>query len=143
MAIVKSQWATGQSTVPLNAVAGVVHFQRFTFTITEDLGAGDVIELAVLPAGATVVDAFVSLGNLGAATADIGIMSGQVGEDDDNRTVGAELFDEAASNASARAEGETAFTIAPVDRDRSVGLKVSEAVTASNQVVALHLFYKQ
>lgn len=143
MAIVKSDWATGQHTVPLNGVAGVVHFQRFEFVVNDDLAAGDIIELAVLPAGSTVVDALLSVGDTATATVGVGIMSGHVGEDDDNRTAGTELFAAAEANTVSRAEAATAFTIKPVDRDRSIGAEVSEEVTASGQLVVLNLFYKQ
>lgn len=142
MAIVQSDWAKGRRVAPDACAAGEVIVQRFTFKVTANLAANDIIELAVLPAMSTPVDAILYTGNLGAGvTVDVGIMSGTVGDPSASRTCGAELFDDAANNAVVRPSAATAFTIASTESDRSVGVKVSGAVTASSQDVWLELFY--
>lgn len=144
MTIKQSNWAKGIIVTTTSDCAGEVVCERFTFTVTESLTSADIIDLGVLPAGSTVVDAILDTGNLGAGvTITSGIMSGMVGDKDAGRTCGAELFSAVANNAIVRPSTSSAFTIAPVNADRSLGVKVSGNVTAANQVVALSVFYKQ
>lgn len=146
MAIKHSAWANGQKAAPVSREANGLVVERFTFTITEDLASGDIVELAVLPAYHYPVDAVLVSGALGASvTVDIGIMSGDVGSPDSNRTSGDELFDglDVAAAAVTRLEEAGAFSIQSTDRDRSIGLKVNAAVTASNQEITLVLTYAQ
>ena len=144
MTIKQSNWAKGIIVTTTSDCAGEVVCERFTFTVTENLTSADIIELGVLPAGSTVVDAILDTGNLGVGvTITSGIMSGVVGDKDAARTCGSELFSAVANNAIVRPSTSSAFTIAPVNADRSLGVKVSGNVTAANQVVALSVFYKQ
>ena len=143
MTIKQSNWAKGIIVTTTSDCAGEVVCERFTFTVTENLTSADIIDLGVLPAGSTVVDAILDTGNLGAGvTVTAGIMSGVVGDKDVARTSGSELFNAAANNAIVRPSASSAFNIAPVGKDRSIGVKVSGAVTAANQVIALNVFYK-
>lgn len=130
---IQSDWVLGRKQVPTSREAGGVVAQRFEATIDVDMNEGDIVELAVLPAYHTVVDAIldtpVSLGS--GVSADVGVMSGAVGDPDGTRTCGNELFNNRnMSGGVARANTVSAFTIAPADRDRSIGVKVSAAVTA-------------
>ena len=143
MTIKQSKWAKGIEVVPVCGEAGEVQAERFTFTITENLTTSDIIELGVLPAFATVVDAILDTDECGTGTIAVGVMTGDVGSTDGARTSGTELFAAAADASVVRPSARSAFTIAPTDKDRSIGLKFSAAVTAANQVVALTLFYKQ
>lgn len=144
MTIKQSNWAKGIEVTATSDCSSEVVCERFTFTVTDNLTSADIIELGVLPAGSTVVDAILYTGNLGAGvTITSGIMSGVVGDKDAARTCGSELFSAAANNAIVRPSTSSAFTIAPVNADRSLGVKVSGNVTAANQVVALSVFYKQ
>ena len=144
MTIKQSNWAKGIEVTATSDCSSEVVCERFTFTVTGNLTSADIIELGVLPAGSTVVDAILHTGNLGAGvTVTSGIMSGMVGDKDAGRTCGAELFSAVANNAIVRPSTSSAFTIAPVNADRSLGVKVSGNVTAANQVVALSVFYKQ
>ena len=143
MTIKQSNWAKGIEVTATSDCSSEVVCERFTFTVTGNLTSADIIELGVLPAGSTVVDAILDTGNLGAGvTITSGIMSGVVGDKDAARTCGSELFSAAANNAIVRPSASSAFNIAPVDKDRSIGVKVSGAVTAANQVIALNVFYK-
>lgn len=144
MTIKQSNWAKGIEVTATSDCSSEVLCERFTFTVTDNLTSADIIELGVLPAGSTVADAILYTGNLGAGvTVTSGIMSGMVGDKDAARTCGSELFSAVANNAIVRPSTSSAFTIAPVNADRSLGVKVSGNVTAANQVVALSVFYKQ
>ena len=143
MTIKQSNWAKGIEVTATSDCSGEVVCERFTFTVTGNLTSADIVELGVLPAFCTVVDAILDTGNLGAGvTVTAGIMSSTVGDKDAARTSGAELFNVVANNAIVRPSTSSAFTIAPVDKDRSIGVKVSGAVTAANQIIAMTVFYK-
>lgn len=146
MAIVQSPFALGQKQAPVSREARGVVAERFTFTVEDDLASGDIIELAILPAYHFVVDAILITGDLGAdVTAGVGIMSGEVGSNDDTRTCGDEIFAGAdvAAAAVTRASDVTAFSIDPANADRSVGVELGGAVTATGQEVTLILFTVQ
>jgi len=132
---IQSEWALGRKQTPTSREAGVVVAQRFEVTIDTDLDEGDIVELAVLPAYHTVVDAILDTEELGVSL-DVGIMSGAVGDPDGTRTCGDELFrnEDASAEAVARPRESSAFTIAPADRDRSIGVKVSSSVTAGKKI---------
>ena len=147
MAIVKSEWTKGRKQAPVSGEARNVVTERFDFTIGADMAANDIVELAVLPAYHFVVDAVLILSaGLGAGrTVDVGIMSGDVGEEDNTRTSGNELYaaqDSAAAVASRMVKAD-GFLLAPGNKDRSIGVKVSDTVTAANQKVTLVLQYAQ
>lgn len=144
MAIVQSAWAEGRKVAPISREAGGVVAEKYSYTITKDMLAGDIIELGILPAYHTVVDAVLIVDEIGTATIDVGIMSGTVGDPAQNRTCGDELFDGAADAGASRMSSLAGFRIAPVDADRSIGLKlVGAGVTAAGQVVELMLLTKQ
>lgn len=143
MAQYQSGWATRQRNTPNAGCAGVVVAQMFEYALTGTaLAQNDIIELAVLPAGNTVVDAILvsdalDTGGSPALEFDVGIMSGEVGDKDSVRTCGNELFaasDAGQAAAPVRASALSAFTIAPVDADRSIGVKITTA--AATQAAA-------
>lgn len=142
---IQSEWVLGRKQTPTSREAGGVVAQRFEATIDTDLDVGDIVELAVLPAYHTVVDAILDTEALGTGVSvDVGVMSGAVGDPDGTRTCGDELFsaEDASAAAVVRASESSAFTIAPADRDRSIGVKVSAAVTAGKKI-GLMLFMVQ
>lgn len=135
--VIQSDWALGRKQVPTSREAGGVVAQRFEATIDADLDVGDIVELAVLPAYHTVVDAILDTEALGAGVnVDVGVMSGAVGDPDGTRTCGDELFsaEDASAAAVVRASASSAFTIATAGADRSIGVKVSAAVTAGKKI---------
>lgn len=134
---IQSDWALGRKQAPTSREAGGVVAQRFEATIDADLDVGDIVELAVLPAYHTVVDAILDTEALGTGVnVDVGVMSGAVGDPDGTRTCGDELFsaEDASAAAVVRASASSAFTIAPAGADRSIGVKVSAAVTAGKKI---------
>lgn len=135
--VIQSDWALGRKQAPTSREAGGVVAQRFEATIDADLDVGDIVELAVLPAYHTVVDAILDTEALGTSVSvDVGIMSGAVGDPDGTRTCGDELFsaEDASAAAVVRASASSAFTIAPAGADRSIGVKVSAAVTEGKKI---------
>lgn len=149
--VFKSDWAKGLKAAPVSREARGVVVETFTYTFDEAVAAefaiGDIVELAILPAYHTVVDAVMINEALGTSvTGTVGIMSGDVGEEDNTRTSGAEIYSgtDLSSAAVTRPTIATAFTIAPADKDRSIGFKVGGAkITAAGQKVTLILRYAQ
>jgi len=140
----QSEWVLGRKQTPTSREAGNVVAQRFEVTAGE-LASSDIVELAVLPAHHTIVDAILDMDALDAGiTADVGIMSGTVGDPDNARTCGSELFSavDASSAVFSRVDARSAVTIAPKDSDRSIGVKVSGSVAAGKKI-ALTLFMAQ
>lgn len=147
MALYMSEWAKGRAHLPVSAEARGAVAERFEFTVNEDLAIGDIIELAGLPAYHMPVDAVLVTDALGTSvTADIGIMSGDFGDDDVSRTSGAELYDGADVSAAtvSRMSEATGFRVSTANSDRGIGLKIGgDDVTASGQKITLILFYVQ
>ena len=137
MALIQSAWGKGQLPVYRPQSAGATHTQKFIIDLTNQaFASGDILELALLAPYAHIVDAsLVVVGSLGAATVDIGLMSGTPGEllnaDDSARTSGTELFAAAALTAGiTRITKADSLLIASTEVERSIGVKFSAAVTA-------------
>lgn len=144
MALFQSKWGTGLKQAPVSGEAGGVVCERYSFTISADVAANDIIELGILPAYHTVVDAILIVDEAGTATYDVGIMSGVVGDPSASRTCGNELFAGAADASAVRMSKVAGFRIVPTGSDRSIGVKVLGAgITAASQVIDLLLFTKQ
>ena len=147
MAIRQSEIATGQKQVPQAYTAGALATYVATFTIPTGMtvATADILELAVLPADHRIVDAMIiPTGSYGASvTADVGIMSGEVGDTSASRTVGDEVFDAVALTAMARMTlGETPV-LATSDKNRSIGVNFSAAITGAGQTLTLQLVIAQ
>jgi hypothetical protein len=144
MAIVQSDWAIGRKQAPVSEEAGGVVAEKYTFKVLHDLAANDIIELAILPAYHTIVDAILIVDEVGAATFNVGIMSGTLGSTDPARTSGTELFIAATDNAVARTVNPAAFRVLPIAADRGIGVKVlGSPIVQTGQVIELILFTKQ
>lgn len=147
MAIVQSPWGALKRQAPVSGEAGTVKAERFTYTVPAGvtLLAGDIIELAVLPAYHTIVDAILVLDEAGTATYDVGLMSSFAGDADPARTSGNQLWAGAADATTSRLTLASGFRIAASQSiDRSIGVKVVGAsVVGAGQVFDLVLFTKQ
>ena len=137
MALIQSPWALGNSPVARPQTAHATHSQLFIVDVpAAGFQVGDILELGVLPPYATVVDAaIVPIGSLGAATVDIGVMSGEVGEllntDGSARTNGNQLFAGATITALTRLTKTDMLVLAATDKPRSIGVTFAgAAVTA-------------
>ena len=147
MAIIQSNWALRRFTPPRPQSAGAVHVARFEFIFDRAVAiAGtDILELGVLPAFARVLDAtFIGQTAL-VGTANIGIMSGEVGDPSAGRTVDASLFAAADANAAmTRMLLPTAFLLPAFGADRSIGVTFSVAIPLLiTRMVTLILEYEQ
>lgn len=151
MALLQSGWATRQRNTAVSGCAGAEIAQMFTFTLPADaLEAGDIIELGVLPGNNEISDAILIADQLdddgsAAITLDVGVMSGEVGENDPARTCGDEVF--AASivgqaGGIERVEQASAFTIEAVDKDRGIGVKIGTAAASQIEGATLRLLLK-
>ena len=138
MALPQSLWVTRQRNTAVSGCAGVEVAQMFEFTIpgATAIPQNDIIELGILPAnneisGATLICDDLDTGTT--LTLDVGVMSGEVGEQNSARTCGAELFSGATvgqAGGVAHTALASAYTIAATDKDRSIGVKIATAATA-------------
>lgn len=135
MAIRKSFAALGRIAIAYPSIAAHVVAQRFAFTVPANIPQGDIIELAPIPPHCRVVDIVLDSAKLdtnGAAAiaVDVGIMSGNWGDDDPDRTVGAEFFaasDVAQAGGVARPTLASAYKQGASDVARSIGVKIATA----------------
>lgn len=150
MALIQSGYALGTLPVARPQTAHSTHSQLFIVDVpAAGFAAGDILELAVLPPYSHIVDAaIVPVGSLGAATVDVGIMSGEVGaltnSDGSARTNGNELFDDAAITALLRMSKTDTLVLAQADKPRSIGVTFSAAVAAgAGKKIGLMLHFIQ
>lgn len=153
MTQLQSKWVKRQITTPLGSEAGDVVTELFEYSLAAALVVGDIIELAVLPTYATVVDAILisddlDTGGSPALTLDVGIMSGEVGVLDAARTCGNEIFSGSTvgqAGGTARPTLASAFRIAAIEGHRSIGVKVAAGPTTGTATgkIQLRLFYAQ
>lgn len=147
MTILQSQHVTGQKAVPSAFEYGdnVSYIADFVIPAGLTIATTDILELAVLPAEFHIVSAQVMpTGAFGSGvTADIGIMSGDVGDKVSVRTSGAELFDDVVLTAMASLSKSDAIILAPSDQDRSIGVKFSAGVTGAGQILRLQVTLAQ
>ena len=108
--------------------------------------AGDILELACIPSNCRVADIILDMDDLdsnGAPTiiADVGIMSGDFGKEDNARTCGAEFFSGsnlAQAGGVARPTLKTAYRTTASNVDRGIGVKFT-TVAATFQAGAIGL----
>lgn len=136
MATILSDYAKRvRNTINGDCAGDVVINRFFIDLLATDLVLNNVIDLGILPAGHTVVNAFLLADDLdtnGAPTItlDVGIMTGTPGDAVSVRTVGQELF--TASTAAQTGAGtpmsqKSGFMIASTSADRSIGVKIATA----------------
>lgn len=152
MAIVKSKWAKGLLQTIRPQTAGNTHVTHFIFDFGSEgaLAVGDILELGVIPPYAAITHAtLVTEGTFTGLTADVGVMTGDVGSDTleggGARTSGNEFF--AATDLTQRLASLSKaepLLLFPKDFERSIGVKVSGAVPAADgKRLHLFLFYHQ
>lgn len=142
MTIIKND--TGLLCVPSSGFAGVVQQQRFEIKIPSGLNDGDIIELGVLISNARICGCMLDADIQTDMTVDIGLMSGTVGSDDQDRTCGNEIFSaQPVDGTLATITTSTPLRVEPSDIDRSVGVKIVTKATTENigGVFAIELVY--
>lgn len=155
MAIVKSPWIIGTRMTKRPQTTGAIHVTQFTYDFglvqSQALAAGDILELAILPSGAKLVDAtLITEGAWAALTAEVGLMTGEVGADTNAdgsaRTSDSSLFAAAvlATTFARLAKPDVVLLARPENTETSVGVKVSGAVAkAAGKRIHLILYYYQ
>lgn len=135
MTLIQSKAAKGIIPLAYPTIAGAVVAQRFTHTFSSAPSANDILELAPLPANTKIIDLILDSDDLdsnGAPTItfDVGIMSGNWGDEDNARTCDDVFFDGATvgqAGGVVRPTAKTAFRQAAGPTDRSIGVKIATA----------------
>ena len=151
MALKQSPWALGNNQSKRPQTAGALHTQRFIYDLSAGANAlaiGDIVEIGELPPFCRIIDAKVyTNGSFAAATADIGLMSGDYGDasNDPVRTSGAELFTAVDLTAMARLTKPDSLKIEPTEVSRGIGVKIAGAAVAAaaGKYLVLELSYIQ
>ncbi len=144
--IIHSKHAAGLIMTPRPQSSGAVHAVKFRHSFALALAAGAILELGVLPNYCDIVDySLIPEGDFAGVTFSAGIMTGELGADDDARVAGTELFAAGTAltqfQAGVRAE---AFNITPVALARGIGLQFSGQVVANAaKKLTLILRYRQ
>ena len=149
MALLQGDAAKGIIPVVYPSAAGEVVAQRYDYSALATLALNDVIEMAYLPPNGVLVDAILICDDLDTHASptislDVGIMSGDWGDNDGSRTCGDEIFDGsdlAQAGGVARPTAAEAFRIAKSESARSIGIKVATAAaTAAAGTITLITF---
>ena len=146
MSLIQSKYALGLVALAYPSIAGAATAIRYEHQLAAAPAAGDILELALIPNGTRVVDVILDSDDLdtnGAPTLtmDVGLMSGDFGEENGARTCGAEFF--AASTLGqaggvARPTLKTAFRTTKSNKDRAIGVKFpAAAATFAAGVIGL------
>lgn len=151
MPILISNTAKGVHSTPTGERAGERLNIELTHVIRKGttLAAGTKLELGYLPAYHHIIGGALVNDAMGAGiTANVGLMTGEQGVADDNRTVGTELFNAqaVATAGNTPLTSATAIRLTPVDYHRGIGLVLSGAVTApagNDLIITLSLGYAQ
>lgn len=133
MAIKKSTYTGGSGRAMLHSpyVANTPAETIVEHAFMEALGAGDILELAYLPAYCKILSAELVTVGTAAITFSAGFMSGRVGSPDPARTCGTELFSAATPTTKAETGIPDLAGLAVSDVDRSIGVVASGAVAAN------------
>lgn len=135
MTLILSKYAKGNEPLSYPSTAGEAVAIRFSHQLAAAPAAGDILELACIPSNCRVADIILDMDDLdsnGAPTiiADVGIMSGDFGKEDNARTCGAEFFSGsnlAQAGGVARPTLKTAYRTTASNVDRGIGVKFTTA----------------
>lgn len=149
MTMFQGSAAKGITPVSYPAYAGHVVTQRFSMAVPTTVANGDILELACIPPGCRPVDLVLDSDDLDtgtpAMTLDVGVMSGEWGDDTAGRTCGKEFFDAATTAQAggvARPTLAGAYRVAGAAKARSIGVKiVTKAATAAAGEIGLTVSY--
>jgi hypothetical protein len=135
MSILQSAYAKGNRVAPYPQIAGAATTHRFSMEIPADVAQDDILELAVIPQDAEPMDIILDCDDVDANGApaivmDVGIMSGEFGDNDPARTCGNEFFAGSTVGQAGgveRASKPSAFRVAKSNKARSIGVKITTA----------------
>lgn len=119
MAIVHTELALGKLQAPQNFTSGVMS----SYLVPANVVAanGDIVELGPLPVGCRLVSAKL-LGDDASSLGGLGLMSGDAGSQDQDRTIEAGI------------EVGKEYTIQPAPVARGIGATASSAITADSDI---------
>jgi hypothetical protein len=149
MPIITNQFSQLRTSPPRPQTHGAVHVAEFIFDASAGLLAADKVDLGVLPAGARIVDAFLSAdASLVTGNVTVGILAGEIGNLNDSRVLGTEIFNAVAitnaHTAIVRLANPAALSLAAAANDRSIGLQVSANIIAgAGKIIRLFVEYRQ
>lgn len=109
-----------------------------THRFTEAVAAADILELAALPPFCKITRVEIISEGTGAATVNVGFMSGDFGSSDPARTLGTELFSAVTPTTLQTATITALAAIAPTQAPRSIGVRPSANI-AANPATKLHM----
>lgn len=149
MTLILSKYAKGTEPLSYPSTAGEAVAIRFSHLLASAPAAGDILELACIPSNCRAAEIVLDMDDLdsnGAPTilADVGIMSGDFGKEDNARTCGAEFF--SGSNLGqaggvARPTLKTAYRTTASNVDRGIGVKFTTvAATFVPGIIGLTVF---
>ncbi len=149
MTLILSKYAKGTEPLSYPSTAGEAVAIRFSHLLASAPAVGDILELACIPSNCRVAEIVLDLDDLdsnGAPTilADVGIMSGDFGKEDNARACGAEFF--SGSNLGqaggvARPTLKTAYRTTASNVDRGIGVKfTTAAATFVPGIIGLTVF---
>ncbi len=148
MSLIQSKYAKGQSGIPYPAFAGEVVAKRFWHQLDVAPALNDILELAPIPNLTRPIQIILDADDLDTGTAitfDVGIMSGNWGDNDASRTIGNEFF--AASTllqggGVATPTKKEAYRVFPALNDRSIGVKFTGTLTGFQAgIIGLTVLY--
>lgn len=148
MAIKQSAWAKGNKVAVRPQTSGADHTQLFTYEVAaagDALAANDIVEIGCLPPYAVITEAKIfTEGTFTGITADVGLMSGEYGSNDQARTSGNQLYAAVDLTTFTRLAKPESLLLARVEADRGIGVKVSGTVAAAaGKKIHLLLTYRQ
>lgn len=149
MTLILSKYAKGTEPLSYPSTAGEAVAIRFSHQLTNAPAVGDILELACIPSNCRVAEIILDMDDLDtngapAIVADVGIMSGDFGKEDNARTCGAEFF--SGSNLGqaggvARPTLKTAYRTTASNVDRGIGVKfTTAAATFVPGIIGLTVF---
>ncbi|MGP9804031.1 hypothetical protein [Paracoccus sp. NSM] len=142
MAIIKSRYTggNGRKQLPSPYVAHVECVEFIDHVFTQPLTTADILELFYLPPNCRITDIRIVTAGTGAATLNMGLMSGDVGSEDASRTLGTQFFNAQATPTNpqtASLAGLAAVAASPMPRSVGVSFSANVAANPGNRITAI------
>lgn len=139
MAIKTSVYSRGQVQLPSPTIANHEVVEIIEHEFAEALPSADILDLFPLPPGCRITDIRVITTGTGAATMNMGLMTGEVGSTEAARTLGTDLFSAVTPTTAQTATIPSLASIKKAGDARSIGVRFSAAVPAGpgNKLIAI------
>jgi len=132
MTMIQTKQAEWREPVAVPFTAGIETVNIYEVDLSGGIDvSADMIEVGLIPAHAKITGITAIGASTGAVTADIGILSGEWGENDDTRTIDTVLMNDVnLNNATAEGAIDTLTDVAASDANRSIGMNFSADIAA-------------